>query len=680
MARWAPLRLWIPPAVLATLTVALGFHAGGFFARSVGVAAVVLALALAARVALARNPLEGMSRPLAIALAAMILFVAWTLASAGWSDAGFRSLIQADRALLYAVALAFFGTWARSEEGVSATLRGALLACVVVCAAGLIHRLLPDVWALGVEQRVRGRLQYPLTYANSMGLLAALGLVWSFGLTASTRESRVTRVLAAAAVPVTAATLVLTLSRGAIGGAVVGFVALGVLGRSRAMLNGALATIVPGAATVFAVYRSDALTSLDFTSAAATGQGHRAALVLVIAAAGAMLLRAALLTRDDRPPAARMPAAIRRALVAATAASVLAVVALTIALDVPGKLNMRHDRFTQPQFAAQAAVRDRLTDPGSTERVNAWRVALQDFREAPLRGRGAGTFPLSWNERRPLYVAFNETHSLYLQMLGELGLVGLALLAVALLTILVVLRLARRGRGAAPVRGRGRRFHHVGACGGRRLALADARHDVVAVRAGGHGAGGPWAIGSGDEAHAAMARPPGPRRRDPRRGRAARARRAVGALAVARGLGLSAQGLPQGRVHRPRRTVLRQCQPSALRAAGLLRGVAGRRLAGRQPGAAGDPARPRQLAPALRDGVRRGGQWARSEPGRAGGVAAEPARAAGDRGCRPLSRQRPGGLAPPGLPHPDRVRVRILSDARKMRTDLDRAGVSGPAA
>jgi len=58
---------------------------------------------------------------------------------------------------------------------------------------------------------------------------------------------------------------------------------------------------------------------------------------------------------------------------------------------------------------------------------------------------GAGTFVLSWNERRPQYLPFNEAHSLFLQMLGELGVVGLSLIVLAVAMILIVA--ARRSRG-----------------------------------------------------------------------------------------------------------------------------------------------------------------------------------------------------------------------------------------
>ena len=75
-----------------------------------------------------------------------------------------------------------------------------------------------------------------------------------------------------------------------------------------------------------------------------------------------------------------------------------------------------------------------------------WHVAWQETAEAPVVGRGAGTFERSWLEEQPIPVFVLDAHSLYLEMLAELGLVGLALLALVLVPPLVG---AFRGASAA---------------------------------------------------------------------------------------------------------------------------------------------------------------------------------------------------------------------------------------
>ncbi len=92
-----------------------------------------------------------------------------------------------------------------------------------VCLAGLVSRTLPDVWPTSAEFGA-SRLDYPLTYWNAEGMLAAASLVLLFHLCADTDEPVAVRVIAAGLVPPVAVALLLTFSRGALGVAVVGLV------------------------------------------------------------------------------------------------------------------------------------------------------------------------------------------------------------------------------------------------------------------------------------------------------------------------------------------------------------------------------------------------------------------------------------------------------------------------
>jgi hypothetical protein len=73
-----------------------------------------------------------------------------------------------------------------------------------------------------------------------------------------------------------------------------------------------------------------------------------------------------------------------------------------------------------------------------------YRVALHEFRAHPLVGSGAGTYEQWWLHERPLGTwKIRDTHSVYLETLGELGLVGLALLSVAFAVPFAAVRGAR---------------------------------------------------------------------------------------------------------------------------------------------------------------------------------------------------------------------------------------------
>ena len=63
-------------------------------------------------------------------------------------------------------------------------------------------------------------------------------------------------------------------------------------------------------------------------------------------------------------------------------------------------------------------------------RSSFWRVAVEGFREDPLRGLGGGGYPYYWNVNGDLPVPVANAHSAPLETFAELGLVGgLALLA-----------------------------------------------------------------------------------------------------------------------------------------------------------------------------------------------------------------------------------------------------------
>jgi hypothetical protein len=83
-----------------------------------------------------------------------------------------------------------------------------------------------------------------------------------------------------------------------------------------------------------------------------------------------------------------------------------------------------------------ADERSRLTDPGNNGRLDGWRVALDAFEEEPLLGTGAGTYAITWARERPITLKVEDAHSLYIEMLSELGLPGLFLTLVALLLVL----------------------------------------------------------------------------------------------------------------------------------------------------------------------------------------------------------------------------------------------------
>lgn len=431
--------------LLGGLTVFLGFSGGGFFPAATALAALVLCGALVLRITLARDPFSGLSAAVGVPLALLVAFAVLTLASSGWSDSSARALLEFDRVLLYVLALAFFGMLTPSGRRVAWGIRALAGASTIVCVSGLVTRVAADVWPIAANVH-DDRLSFPVTYWNALGLLAALGIVACAQLTTSSREPRAGRVLAAAATPLLAATLLLTFSRASLALALVGVVIYIVVARPRALLGGLIATVPATAVGLVFAYRADLLATERFDSAAAIAQGHDLALVLALCAAAAGAARAALFGLDERFAALelRKPGGKALGVVVAAIAAVLLVAAF--AVDAPDRIGDQWDRFVAGDVVDDSGdTRGRLTDLGNNGRIAHWQVALDGFSAKPVVGNGAGTYQLLWARDRPYDFTVNDGHSLYLEVMSEFGLVGIVLLAGVLLSFLVGVALRARG-------------------------------------------------------------------------------------------------------------------------------------------------------------------------------------------------------------------------------------------
>jgi hypothetical protein len=202
---------------------------------------------------------------------------------------------------------------------------------------------------------------------------------------------------------------------------------------------------------LLAAVDSDVLAGADFASAAGVAEGHDLALLIALAGAGAAAVRAALLPVDARLlrwDERRSPLRLRTSAAAWAAAVVVAVGVLVVA-GAPGFAERQYDRFVEPAPVV-TDQRDRLLNPANNGRLLHWRAALEQFRAEPLHGEGAGTYEIAWDKYRTVAFDVLDAHSLYVEVMGELGLVGLALLLVALLTILFGFARLARGDERGP--------------------------------------------------------------------------------------------------------------------------------------------------------------------------------------------------------------------------------------
>jgi hypothetical protein len=427
-------------ALPGVLTAIFAFRAGGFFPLVTGIAALGLCLLLVARVTVAARPFGGWSRAAAVAALAGAGFASWTLLSATWSGAPERALAEFDRALLYTAVLVIMAAFPRrgGRHDLSIVLRWVLAALTLACVAGLASRLAADVFPIS-SRFYAERLSFPLTYWNGMGMACALAVLLAFHAASGRAERAPVRIAATAVLPIAAATLYFTFSRGAIVACGIGLLAYVVLGASRRLLFTVAAAAVPTAVTVWAAWSAGTLSTARYFAGDGPHQGHRVALVIIAAAAAAAGLRALLTGVERRTLARPLPAFERGRVIQIAAVVVLLAASAAVIAGLPQALAREAGSFGKGGFFLETGdARDRLLQVSSNGRLELWKVSREAFAREPLHGEGAGTFRLAWEQARPYPQKVVDGHSLYFEVLGELGIVGGLLLAVLLLTPMVV--------------------------------------------------------------------------------------------------------------------------------------------------------------------------------------------------------------------------------------------------
>ena len=431
------------PAVL----IYLSFNAGGYFPSTSGFVGIVFAGALVLRSTLAARPYEGLNRVLALPLVGLTLYAALQLTSALWSQATANTLDSFTRTLLYVLAFVLFGSIRYTRQRLDWVVRAVVAALGAVCLIGLISRVLPHTWPTA-SSFFADRLNYPLTYWNAEGMVAAIVLILGFHLSADRTEHWSVRVLAAAILPGIAATLLLTFSRGAMGVTILGLLAYCLLTRFSTLPTATLAVAAPVAIAVRSAWDATALATNHPTSPTAVSQGHHVAIVVGVCMVSAGLLRVLLLLADRRIAAStlvRTPPR-RGVRVGVGVGAAVLVLAVALAAGAGGFAHRQYDKFVHGTHETHIVqTRDRLTDPANDGRLPLWRAALDMYDTQELRGTGAGTYQQYYPRYRSEAGYVVDAHSLYLQSLAELGIVGFVLILVVVLGILGGLAVRIRG-------------------------------------------------------------------------------------------------------------------------------------------------------------------------------------------------------------------------------------------
>jgi hypothetical protein len=429
----AALAVW---ALCFGLVVYLGLNGGGYdplVHDPVGIAAWWVGLIGVAIGALPRERLPGIAW---LALGLLAAFLLWSALSLIWTESPWRTWADVARLTGYLgiFALAVFGR----AGGEGDRLLGAVLAGIAtVAAVALLSRLHPS-WFPEAGQTVafiadsRERLSYPINYWNGLGALIAMAVPLVLHLASSSRSLPL-RALAAASLPALVLTIFFTLSRGSIAAACLAVAVFMAISSDRLPKLATLLLGGAGGALLIAVADGkDALQhGLSNDVAASQGDAMLWVVLVVCALAGLLQLAVSLALAEGRHPrwtrVGRVPA------VAATVAAAVLVLTAAVAVDAPGRAADGWSEFKEGGGPGSGTAR--LNSAAGQSRYQFWRAALHQNETEPLTGTGSGTFELWWARNATTDESVRDTHSLYMQTLGELGIVGLVLLLAFLVTV-----------------------------------------------------------------------------------------------------------------------------------------------------------------------------------------------------------------------------------------------------
>jgi O-antigen ligase len=425
-------------AVVIALAGCFGFSFGfhGLYAYQAWAPVTLGVLALVV-VAVAVRRLE-LTSPAWVALQALAFLLLWTALSATWAPSIDRAWVEADRLGLYCGVLVVGLAVLRTPEAARLCMRVFALAAGAAAVYTLARMLAGSAGPLFFGHRLNG----PLGYINGEAGLFLMGL-WPLVAEAERARTAVVRGAALAGAVLVGNLVVLTQSR-AIVPAIVGVVLLVLLlpGRLRrgwllVLLGAAIVAALP---TTLDVYAQRGPVG---TSPGASGLREAAVAILI-----AMSLAAAAWVWLTRPAVVSRLVPYRRLSAGCLAAIPLVaiVAALVVVPDPAGELRHQWSSFRELNLQELGGSRERFTSLGGY-RYDLWRIALNQGRDHPLRGVGAGNYDSTYYRERRTDDFVRQPHSLELQMFGELGIPGG--LAILLFGAAVVWSGLRPGRKAS---------------------------------------------------------------------------------------------------------------------------------------------------------------------------------------------------------------------------------------
>jgi tetratricopeptide (TPR) repeat protein len=424
----APLRhlfkldIWFA-AVIGGVTFLLAYDQGGFTLSSRATTAIVAWWALLLGLGLGVWPRSNVPRAAWTVAGLLIAFAVWTLCSVGWADSAENAFLEFNRVTLY-VAVFLLSMFAGSRANLTRWPDGLAVGISAVAMVSLVSRCFPSTFSLqGFATFLPGlvtRLSFPIGYWNGLAIFVGFGYPLLLGI--ALRASRWwTRALALAPTPILAAVIYLTSSRGGVAVAAIGAIGFFATTERRWTAFASLVVAAAGSLAALSILLTrHQLVDGPIPSPEAATQGHEAFLLILAISVGT----GGVYALGHRLLGAFSPKPLLGWFLLATVA--LALLAAVLASDPSRRL----ENFKQRPGATESVQGHLLSGAGSG-RWQFWTAAVDEWKSAPILGRGAGSYGAWWAEHASFSYFVRNAHSLYLEVLGELGLVGFLLLGAA---------------------------------------------------------------------------------------------------------------------------------------------------------------------------------------------------------------------------------------------------------
>lgn len=423
-------------ALLSIIWAWWGAKEGAFFEVVLLPGTIVLCLgaALLAGFAPWRAKLS-LSRGTTLCLVALVALGLWAALSALWSPAPDIAVGDGQRILVYALAFGL-GVWLCTLLGERMEL-----SLVPLTVAALFAGLVTIIALVSSETpkevlEIDGTLDYPLGYRNATAAFFAIALFPAVSLASRRELDWRLRGLALAATTLCVDFFLLAQSRGSAPALLVALIVFLFASPYRVRIASWLALaivpalgIVPAATDLYAVANDEGVRN----SAEAM---HTAGYAVAVTALAALAIGALAARFEARLPGLGSDSARGNRAVALLVAGAMLVggAGFVAAVGDPVDwIGQRADEFKSggtPDLGQQAS---RFSLNAGSDRYDLWRVALDDFTDDPLLGKGGGGFQYTYLEKREVvYQNAHDAHSVELETLAEFGLPGLILLLCAI--------------------------------------------------------------------------------------------------------------------------------------------------------------------------------------------------------------------------------------------------------